>query len=185
MICYRHCDYRTPLRSSFQVQRRPGRYHRGDEDEPTQYLCLHPLGPHAEAMRRFDARTPAAARQLDLRTWALDLDTRGLVDVPFAEAWVDDDYAACQDLAAAMRESGKAGMVVPSAALPGTRNVVLFGGRVASPYVLSHRGATEVPASITGEHGCALESLVELVRFRGEAHPGGGHVFGEPSWAAA
>jgi hypothetical protein len=184
VICYRHCDYRTPLRSSFQAQRRPGRYHRGNEDEPTQYLCVHPLGPHAEAIRRYDARTPAAARMLDLRTWALDVDVASLVDVPFADAWVDDDYTACHDLADAMRESGKAGMIVPSAALPGTRNVVVFGGRIASPYDLTHHGATEVAASITGEHGCGLETLVERVRFRGEPHPGGAYVFREPSWAA-
>lgn len=184
MICFRHCDYRTPLRSSFQAQRRPGRYHRGNEEEPTQYLCLHPLGPHAEAMRRYDARTPASARQLDLRTWALDVDVSGLADVPFADAWVADDYAVCHDLADAMRESGKAGMIVPSAALPGTSNIVIFGGRVASPYDLVRHGATEVSAGITGEHGCGLETLVELVRFRGEPHPGAGYVFREPSWAA-
>jgi RES domain-containing protein len=184
VICYRHCDYRTPLRSSFQAQRRPGRYHRGNEEEPTQYLCLHPLGPHAEAMRRYDARTEASARMLDLRTWALEVDVSRLVDVPFADAWVTDDYASCQDLAEAMRESGKAGMIVPSAALPGTRNVVVFGGRTAAPYDLSRLGATEVSASFTGEHGCALERLVERVRFRGEPHPGSGYVFSEPSWAA-
>jgi RES domain-containing protein len=184
VICYRHCDYRTPLRSSFQAQRRPGRYHRGTEDEPTQYLCLHPLGPHAEALRRYDARTPADARVLDLRTWALDVDVSGLEEIPFADAWVADDHTACQDLADMLRESGRAGMIVPSAALPGTRNVVIFGGRSAAPYNLSLVGATEVSASITGEHGCGLETLVELVRFRGDAHPGSGYVFREPSWAA-
>jgi hypothetical protein len=182
VICYRHCDYRTPLRSSFQAQRRPGRYHRGNEEEPTQYVCLHPLGPHAEAIRRYDARTPADARVLDLRTWALDVDIRELVEVPFADAWVADDYTACHDLADTMRESGRAGMIVPSAALPGTRNVVVFGGRTATPYDLSRLGATEVSASITGEHGCALQALIELVRFRGEPHPGRDHVFREPSW---
>jgi RES domain-containing protein len=184
VICYRHCDYRTPLRSSFQAQRRPGRYHRGTEDEPTQYLCLHPLGPHAEALRRYDARTPADARVLDLRTWALEVDVSGLEEIPFADPWVADDYTACQDLADMLRESGHAGMIVPSAALPGTRNVVIFGGRSAAPYNLPLVGATEVSASITGEHGCGLERLVELVRFRGEAHPDSGYVFREPSWAA-
>ena len=84
MICYRHCEYRTPLRTSFQPQARPGRYHRGTEPEPTQYLCLHPLGPHAEALRAFDARTPADARALDLRTWAVEVPTDELVEVPFA-----------------------------------------------------------------------------------------------------
>jgi hypothetical protein len=183
VICYRHCEYRTPLRSPFQAQRRPGRYHRGDEAEPTQYLCLHPLGPHAEAMRRFDARTTAKARVLDLRTWALDVHLDGLADVPFADAWVADDYAACHDLADTLRESGAPGAIVPSAALPGTRNVVLFGGRAAAPYLDAVVRAIDVPSSITGEHGCALPALVDAVRFRGDPHPGGSHVFAEPSWA--
>jgi len=60
VIAYRNCDCLTPLRTDMQTQRRPGRYHRGTEAEPTQYLSLHPLGPHAEAMRRLDARTAGA-----------------------------------------------------------------------------------------------------------------------------
>jgi hypothetical protein len=182
VICYRHCDYRTPLRSTFQAQRRPGRYHRGTEAEPTQYLCLHPLGPHAEAMRRSDTRTPARASMLDLRTWALDVRIDELEVVPFAEAWVDDDYRACQDLADALRDAGRPGAIVPSAALPGTRNVVLFGGRATAPYQDALLRAADVPASITGEHGTALATLVGLVRFRREPHPGADYVFREPAW---
>jgi hypothetical protein len=182
VICYRHSDYRTPLRTPFQAQRRPGRYHRGVEAEPTQYLCLHPLGPHAEAMRRLGARTPAKARLLDLRTWALDVRIDGLVELPFADAWVDDDYRACHDLADTLRESDRPGAIVPSAALPGTWNVVLFGGLAAAPYQDAVVRQADVPASITGEHGCALRALVERVRFRGDPHPGGHYVFREPAW---
>lgn len=180
MICYRVADYLTPLRAS-QAQRRPGRFHRGTEDEPTQYLCLHPLGPHAEAMRRFGTRTSKAARRLDLRTWALKLPDEGLIDLEFDERWVADDWAACQELGDMLRESGSRGVIAPSAALPGTKNVVLFGSFSASPYGLPFR-VGEIPASITGEHGCALGTLVELVRFRGQPHPGRDFVFREPSW---
>lgn len=183
MICFRHARYRTPLRTSFQSQQTEGRYHRGTEPEPTQYLCLHPLGPHAEAMRLFDARSVDEARQLDLRTWAVHVPDEGLVEVTFAEAWVSDDYAACQNLADALRGAGHAGAIVPSAALPGTRNVVLFGGRVAAPYELVDLRPFELRASITGEHGSGLASLVRLVRFRGMPHPGADVEFREPSWA--
>ena len=180
MICYRNADYLTPLRAS-QAQRRPGRFHRGTEDEPTQYLCLHPLGPHAEAMRRFGTRTSDAARLLDLRTWALQVLDADLIELEFDERWVDDDWSACQELGDMVRTSGAPGLIAPSAALPGTKNVVLFGPFSASPYDLSVRPG-ELPASITGEHGCALETLVELVRFRGQPHPGPDFVFREPSW---
>ena len=185
MICYRHCEYRTPLRTSFQPQTRPGRYHRGTEPEPTQYLCLHPLGPHAEALRAFDARTLADARALDLRTWAVEVPADDLVEVPFAEVWVADDPSDCQNLADTLRDSGCPGAIVPSAALPGTSNVVLFGGRAAAPYAGPRLRPFELRASITGEHGSALATLLGLVRFRGMPHPGAEFVFREPSWATA
>jgi RES domain-containing protein len=183
VICYRNSHYLTPLRT-LQAQTRPGRYHRGTEPEPTQYLSLHPLGPHAEAMRRLHARTRERARSLDLRTWALQVPEDGLVEIEFAEQWVADDWAACQDLGDVLRGSSAVGAVVPSAALPGTWNVVLFGPRSALPYMMRPERQVDVPASITGDHGCGLETLVELVRFSGEPHPGGSYVFSEPSWAA-
>jgi RES domain-containing protein len=181
VIGYRQAAYLTPLRAS-QAQRRPGRFHRGTEDEPTQYLCLHPLGPHAEAMRRVGTRTPEAARRLDLRTWALKVPEDGLIELEFDDRWVADDWSACQELGDMLRESGRRGVIAPSAALPGTKNVILFGPFSASPYDLSIR-IGEIPASITGEHGCALETLVALVRFRGQRHPGSDFVFREPSWS--
>jgi RES domain-containing protein len=181
VICYRQADYLTPLRAT-QAQRRPGRFHRGTEDEPTQYLCLHPLGPHAEAMRRVGARTSETARRLDLRTWALNVPDEGLIELEFDDRWVDDDWSACQELGDTLRASDARGLIAPSAALPGTKNVVLFGPFSALPYDVPVR-AGELPASITGEHGCALETLVELVRFRGQRHPGRDFVFREPSWS--
>jgi hypothetical protein len=180
VICFRQADYLTPVRAS-QAQRRPGRFHRGTEDEPTQYFCLHPLGPHAEAMRRFGTRAAGAARQLDLRTWVLQVPADGLVDLEFDERWVADDWSACQELGNSLRESGAPGLIAPSAALPGTRNVILFGPYSASPYDRPLR-AGEIPSSITGEHGCALETLIGLVRFRGQRHPGRDFVFREPGW---
>jgi hypothetical protein len=183
VICFRQSRYRTPLRTTFQAQTRPGRFHRGTEPEPTQYLCVHPLGPHAEAMRLFDARTLDTAATLDLRTWAVHVPTDGLVEVPFTDELVADDYVACQDLADSLRGAGHAGAIVPSAALPGTKNVVLFGGRVSAPYAQIEVRPFELRASITGEHGSALAALVRLVRFRGSPHPGAGFAFREPSWA--
>jgi hypothetical protein len=180
VICYRQADYLTPVRAS-QAQRRPGRFHRGTEDEPTQYFCLHPLGPHAEAMRRFGTRTSKTARRLDLRTWVMKVPDEGLVDLEFDDRWVADDWGACQELGDILRESGARGLIAPSAALPGTKNVILFGPFSAAPYDVPLRPG-EIRASITGEHGCALQTLIELVRFRGQRHPGREFVFREPAW---
>ena len=82
-----------------------------------------------------------------------------------------------------------AGAVVPSAALPGTRNVVLFGARVAAPYLTEPVSALDIPASITAEGGRPPLSLISLVRFAGHAHPaleawrhGVTFHFDEPDW---
>ena len=85
-----------------------------------------------------------------------------------------------------------AGLIVPSAALPGTQNIVLFGARVASGYLARPLSALDVPASITAEAGRPPESLPEIVRYRGEPHPelvahelGRPFRFTEPDWSLA
>ncbi len=196
MIVYRHAGYGTPLRT--EPARRPGRYHSGNEPSPTQYLCLHPLGPFAEFLRGHSLRLPEQVRQVRERTWALRLEQQGLAEIGFANArefglepaeLVADDPAACRQRAAELRSAGVPGIIVPSAALPGTRNLVLFGARVGSPYLLEPLGAVDIPASITADAGRPPISLLDLVRFHGNPHPAldaweGGveFPFTEPDW---
>jgi len=195
-VAYRHASYATPLRTVPSAQ--PGRYHRGDEPEPTQYLCLHPLGPLAELMRAHDLRSRSQLRALSTRTWALRLDLDGLLELTFEDAsehgvdpgdLVADNPLACRRLAHRLRRDVP-GLVVPSAALPGTRNAVLFGARVASPYLVDALGAVDVPASVTADGAHPLLGLVDRVRFRGRRHAGleawrrrARFEFAEPSWA--
>lgn len=199
MICYRHAAFATPLRTV--PASRPARFSSGDEDEPTQYLALHPLGPLAELMRNADLRTPDQLRAVRTRTWALDAPLEGLLELDFdtagrfgiaARELVADDCAACQQLAGRLRRRRLPGIVVPSAALPGTRNVVLFGPRVAAPYLTEPVSTLDIPASICGEDARPLLSLLGIVRFRGEPHPaldawerGSVFEFAEPEWALA
>jgi hypothetical protein len=176
VVCYRFASFATPLRTLAAA--RPARFHRGDEEEPTQYLSLHPLGPLAELMRNADLRTPERIRAVRTRTWALDVPLDDLAEITFdsasrfeiaADGLVADDRVACQELAARLR--GRVpGIVVPSAALPGTRNVVLFGPRVAAPYLTTPVSAIDVPASITAEDARPLTSLLDVVRFVGDRH---------------
>jgi RES domain-containing protein len=196
VICYRFATYATPLRTVPASQ--PARYSRGDELEPTQYLALHPLGPLAELMRNADLRTHKQVRAVQTRTWALEVPVDDLPEIDFdtadqfgisAEELVDDDRRACQQLAAQLRDQ-VAGMVVPSAALPATRNVVLFRPRVAAPYLTEPVSALDIPASITAEHGRPLLSLLDVIRFVGDPHPalgawqqGASFTFIEPEWA--
>lgn len=196
MVVYRLATYGNPLRT--EPARQPGRYHAGAEESPTQYLCLHPLGPFAEFLRGQSLRSPEQVRHVRERTWALRLELDDLPEVTFANAHefgldpqelVADDPSQCRALALRLREDGLPGIVVPSAALPGTRNVVLFGPRVGSPYLLEPIGAVDVPASITAHDGRPIVSLLNLVRFHGDPHAaldvwlrGQEPAFEEPDW---
>ncbi len=82
-----------------------------------------------------------------------------------------DDWSPCQDLAERMRERGVEALIAPSAALPGTRNLVLFGQRVAIAYDHTPRASIDVPVSITSDRGGPPVGLLDLVRHRGEPHP--------------
>jgi hypothetical protein len=196
MIVYRLATHGNPLRT--EPARQPGRYHTGSERAPTQYLCLHPLGPFAEFLRGHTLRLPEQARQVRERTWVLRLEQDRLVEIGFDNAHefglepadlVDDDVRRCQALADELRNAGVRGIFVPSAALAGTQNVVLFGSRVGSPYLLEPLGAVDVPASITADGGRPTVSLLDLVRFHGDDHIAleswhrGDHFeFDEPDW---
>jgi hypothetical protein len=196
MVCYRFAAYSTPLRTVAAWQ--SARFSRADEAEPTQYLSLHPLGPLAELMRNADLRRGEQVAAVSTRTWALEVSFDGLPEITFqsarefgisAEELVADDHGACQSLAARIRTLFP-GVVVPSAALPGTRNVVLFGPRVAAPYLTRPVAAIDVPASITADHGRPPMSLRSLVRFRGDSHAalaawraGSTFAFAEPDWS--
>jgi RES domain len=196
MTAFRLASWRRPLRT--EPSRVPGRFHRMTEGSPTQYLCLHPLGPWAEFLRASDLRTAEQLAVVRHRTWALRLDLAGLPRIGFDEAGehglrpgdlVSDDHRACHRLADRLRADGVAGAIVPSAALPGTDNVVLFGERAAAPYPLEPLSAVDVPASLTADGGRPPLGLLDRVRRRGRPHAAleawRAHEalrFAEPSW---
>ena len=196
MVCYRFASYATPLRTVPAWQ--PARFSRGDEDEPTQYLALHPLGPLAELMRNADLRSDEQLRVVSTRTWALEVPLDDLPEITFdnaeqfaisPEELVGDDHGPCQELAGRLRAEIP-GAIVPSAALPGTRNIVLFGPRVAAPYLSRPVSTLDIAASITADGAHPPQSLRARVRFVGEVHPaldawrdGSDFRFMEPDWA--
>jgi hypothetical protein len=196
VISYRFAAYATPLRTV--PASLPGRFNRGDEPQPTQYVSLHPLGPLAELMRNADLREPAQVRAVQMRTWALEVPVDDLPEITFdtaeffdisAAQLVDDNRSACQQLAARLRNEVE-GAIVPSAALPGTRNVVIFGPRVAAPYLTKPVSTIDIAASITADGARPVISLLSLVRFVGHRHSaldawerGASFEFSEPDWS--
>jgi hypothetical protein len=148
----------------------PGRFH-DHASPPTQYFCLH----------RFDL--PDDSPELSFSSAG----DAGLS----AEELISDDYRATQALADRLRSAGTVGFVTPSAAPPGTANVVLLGERVAISYNDDPIEPWELASSMTVSTGTAPESLFPLVRRFGHPHPaldawlrGDEYRFAEPDWAA-
>lgn len=94
-----------------------------------------------------------------------------------AEDLVDDDLGPCQAFAAALRADPAApkAIIAPSAALPGTRNLILLGPRVLSPYVVDPVDTViDAPATLTAVRGHAPLNLRDLVHYRGAGVPHSG-----------
>lgn len=186
LVCFRAADYRTPLRIRAHGPR-GGRFHR-PFSPPTQYLSLHPLGPWAEVVRGRGLVEEADAMQLRLSIWALRLE---LPDPPYALDFdaavsdaapapiapadlIDDDHAACRRFADVLRGDPTAPKIltVPSAALPGTRNLVILGPRRTIEYAAHVKRPTQVPAALIAVRAQPLATMLPHVRHIGRPHEG-------------
>jgi len=177
-VAFRYSSYDTPLWSRNNTV--AGRWHRVG-DGATQYVTLHPDGAWAELARAEDLRTDADLRTVRMPIWALMINQQNLVDytsfekaeaVDFsAEALVDDDYTRCQDEGRQLRDLGYAGVVAPSAALPGTLNVTIFGRRMLSTWGSTTRLASSVPGCVVAV-GAPPLGISSRVRYFGAAHAG-------------
>lgn len=176
---YRVAAYDTPL--WVNPNRTPGRYN-GPGAPPTQYLCGHPSGPWAELLRFHDECDPAAVATLRTRLWAVRV-PEPILEVTFDNATtfginpaalIDDDWAACQDLAARVfaDPSLPDTLCVPSAALPGTVNYVIFGQRLAVPFDSSPIDVEDLPTAHAAEDSHPLDTMLGLVCFPGSGHAG-------------
>lgn len=176
---WRIAAYDTPVRTL--PSRRSGRYN-APSDPPTQYLCLHPWGPWAETLRWEDRRDLAEALQLRTRVWAVRVLVDGLLErVTFANAvsygvtpddLVAETYGACQGLARDARTRGVAALIVPSAALPGSENLVLLGPRVMTAFQATPVDDVDVPAAVSADRAGPPLSVLPFVRWRGSSHSG-------------
>ncbi|MEX1141473.1 MAG: RES family NAD+ phosphorylase [Thermoleophilaceae bacterium] len=175
---FRLAAWDTPLR--VHAHREAGRYHRAGSP-PTQYIGLHPLAPWAEYMRHHGLRSRDEVDDRRIRTWAIRVTGPEPVEIAFDDApdhgldaydLVSDDWGACQDLADRLRTDAAAPnvVVVPSAALPGARNVVIFDERVDIPYQWEPVDDVDLPACVVAEEGRPPAGLADLVRHRDDDH---------------
>jgi hypothetical protein len=175
VIGYRHAAYDTPWWAS--PSSRPGRFHRADQ-QTAQYICLHPLGPAAEFLRH-NVGPDGDPDDVRLNLWAARIRTIKVVIVGFddcdryglsADDLVGDDYGPTQAVADKIRSTGAAGLIVPSAALPGTDNLILFGERLLNAYLSEPLSLDEIPTGHLSDGARPALEVRELVRWFGRPH---------------
>lgn len=145
----------------------------------TQYFCLDAEAPHAEMLRAEDLRTDADAAMFRTTLWQARVDEGAIVDYGTfdkaeaagfpAEALVEDDHERCQAEAERLRSFGVRGLLSPSAALPGSVNLTLFGPRVQVDWTTDVQLASMLPVQRIAE-GSAPSGLVSRTRFYGQPH---------------
>jgi RES domain-containing protein len=175
LTVFRHAAYDTPwwaFPSSGE-----GRFHRAGLDT-VQYLCLHPLGPAAE-MLRHHVGPKGNPDDLILNLWTAVVDIDGVERIDFddcerygltADELVGDDYVATQALADVVRAGGAPAMIVPSASLPGTHNLVVFGVRLLCPFLWEPLMPEEIPTGHLSDGARAAAEVADHVRWFGASH---------------
>jgi RES domain-containing protein len=175
---FRVASWDTPLRAN--PNRQAGRWNLAGSPA-TQYIALHPLATWAEYLRWHDLRDPDSFKHLRLGVWAIRVIVDGHQVLHYDNAasfeldpedLISDDWSACQQAAERLRANRSAPkvLITPSAALPGARNVVILDARVAVPYTFEPIDSVDLPVTLAAAGARPPESILDLVRFRGEPH---------------
>jgi hypothetical protein len=146
-----------------------------------QYFCLDPDAPFAEALRHEDLRTEQEATTYRTTLWQARIDEAAVVDYSTfqkaesagfpPEALVDDDYERCQAEADWLIRHGVAAVLSPSAALPDSMNVTVFGPRVEVSWNTERRLTSQMPVQRL-QTSAPPAGLTSRVRYFGEVHVG-------------
>ena len=176
-VAYRVTSYDVPL--WVNPNRRNGRWNIAGQ-RPTQYMTLDAESPFAEILRHEDLRTEEAASHYSATIWQLMVDDALIVDYSTFEladaagfeagALVSDDHERCQAEAEWLAGEGARGLISPSAALPGSLSLTLFGPRVCVPWSAATELASSIPAQrLTTGH--PPSGLATRVRYFGQPEP--------------
>lgn len=175
-ILYRYSNYDTPFWA--RANTRAGRWHAAG-DGPTQYLSMSTDGSWADLIRHEELRSEDELALVRMPLWQVKVDVSNVVDYSdfkrcedagFApKALIDDDWKLCQGEGARLRRLGYAGVLAPSAALPGELNLTLFGPRVAIDWGAVPSLASAIPAKVL-TIGSPPPTLLDKVRYKGQSH---------------
>ena len=172
-VAFRLANYETPLWAVENFA--AGRYNEAGSGF-AQYLSFHPLTPWAELLRNEDRRTRERALLMRYPLWAIraEIDDAPL-ELTFDNAGefglspddlVSDDQGPCRSLAQAFRADGPTAFTAPSAALPGTTNLVVLEPRVLAPWNQVPLDELDWPGSLASQDGRCPEGLWDLVHYR-------------------
>lgn len=179
LIAFRVANFETPMWNLPNPQ--AGRYNQRNS-APTQYLALHPLTPWAEVLRNSARTTAEQARGLRIALWVLRVSLeREPLELTYDNAadWgldsedlVADDQDPCREFAQRLRNDPSLPniLIAPSAALPGTRNLVILEERVDIDYHRDPIDIVDVPVALGSQDGHVAEGLWQLVYHRGTPH---------------
>lgn len=176
---FRYANWDTPF--WVNPNRSEHRYNHS-RSPATQYLSIHPLTPWAEYLRNENRTAIQDVLDIQGRVWsaritvpddAIHLTFDNVSDFDLEpEDLISDDHGPCQALADRLRQSRRATtLIVPSAALPGTENVIILGPRVMVGYLtreLDHD--VDIPAAVCGEASRPPIELLSKIRWRGQSH---------------
>lgn len=176
-IAFRYSNYDTPF--WVRPNTESGRWHKSGES-PTQYLSATVDGAWAELIRAEGLRSEREVSLIRMPMWAAEVHVQRVADYSSfekaeaagfsAEALIDDDRSRCQEEGGRLRGAGVQGVLAPSAALPGSLNLTLFGPRIASTWQGPALLASSIPA-VTVAIGSPPEGIGPRVRHRGDRHP--------------
>jgi hypothetical protein len=200
-VVYRIAGYETPLWAAPNLS--DGRYNHAGA-VATQYVSLHPLTPWAELLRNLNHRTAGEARAMRVEIWAIRV-TLGEdpVELTFdtapdfglaPEDLVADDQGPCRAAATAMFNDGIRSFLAPSAALPGTTNLIVLEPAVVTDYHFEPVDPEDWPTAMVAQKGRCPEGLWDHVQYKHvlTEHPGlvawqagDTHEFEQPEVTAA
>ncbi len=147
------------------------------------YWSLHPHGPWAEIYRWNGLASVDAIAGLAERLWVGRFEHLDLLAVEeLAEVTGLDDHELTGDrwwptqrAAGRLADAGHHAVTVPSAALPGTRNLVLLGQRLAISFDDDPIDVIDVPCAVAAEGSHGVTAVLDAVRHHGTAFPDVGY----------
>lgn len=194
---YRHTSPNWPplVHSAGEPQpsQESGRWHRLG-DGYAQYLSESPPGAWAELIRYYRIRSRDFAAEQQRNLWLIYVEETDIADLGSFDAWeacgldpalAIGPHADCQRLVVELHDAGYRGVLSPSAALPDTINLTLFGPRYEHVMNSDPRAwvnpdpSTWLACQLAAATAAPPVDLITQTCFAGEPH------FGYRGWLAA